>query len=319
MEVRLGNFNVENLFSRYSILNLDPATREKLEEEEFKTLSMTKKTRKGQEWHQLKREPIAGVAQQNTAKVIDVVDADIICLQEVEDLPTLRNFADQILGPIQKDNGHKLYSYFMLVDGNDIRGIDVAIMSRYPFGKIQTHMYEQDETGWPLFSRDSLEVEILLRGEKLHFFIQHFKSQISRSGDKNGIKKRTRQAKRVAKIVQERIAEDRDGYYIVAGDLNDTPDSNSLRSLLASRLNFYNAINELPSDERWTYIHGRKKQQFDYLLVSPNLKTKIEKFHVERRGLSRSRTAYRGERFSGVARDGTEASDHCAVLVDLEV
>ena len=112
MKIRIANYNLENLFSRYYLLDIDKDTREKLESEEFKTLSMTKKTRKGQYWHQVKRAPIDEVAQQNTAKIIDAVNADVICVQEVEDLPTLRNFASKILEPIQKKNKHKPYSHF---------------------------------------------------------------------------------------------------------------------------------------------------------------------------------------------------------------
>lgn len=319
MNVRVGNFNLENLFSRYSLLNLDPQEREKLEAEEFKTLSLTKKTRKGQNWHQIKREPILGVAQENTAKIIDHVNADILCVQEIEDLPTLRNFANKILEPIQKKNHNREYSHFMLIDGNDIRGIDLGIMSRYPFGKIKTHMYEKDITGFPLFSRDCLEVEIKVRNKSLHFLIQHFKSQISRPSDINGIKKRTRQAKRVAEIVKELQDMDPQANLIVAGDFNDGPTSASLQALFKQGMGLYNTIKELPNAERWTYIHGSKKQQLDYLLVSDNLKQKITNFKVERRGLSRSRTAYKGPRLSTVQRDGTEASDHCAIYVDLEI
>ena len=43
------------------------------------------------------------------------------------------------------------------------------------------------------------------------------------------------------------------------------------------------------------------------------------KFAIERRGISRSRTAYKGPRLSTVKRDGTKASDHCAIFMDLEI
>ena len=320
MKIRVGNFNLENLFSRYYILNLDPQTREKLETDEFKTLSMTSKTRKGQNWHQIKREPINEIAQQNTAKIIDAVNADILCLQEIEDLPTLRNFADKILEPIQKKNKHKSYSYFMLIDGNDIRGIDVAIMSRFPFGKIQTHMYDKDPvTGYPLFSRDCLDVQIIVNKQStLNFLIQHFKSQIYRKNDPHGNKKRTRQVNRVAEIIKQKLSDDPEGDYVVVGDFNDKPKNLPLKPLFKKELGLYNTIEYLTS-ERWTYIHGTKKQQLDYMLINSNLKDKMKHFGIERRGLSRSRTAYKGKRLPTVQKDGTEASDHCAIFMDLEL
>lgn len=318
MNLRIANFNVENLFSRYTILNLESKEREKADLD-LENLSLANKVRKGQTLTQLRREPINEIAQQNTAKIIDLVNADIICLQEVEGLPTLREFAERIIEPIQKESKNKPYKYFMSIDGNDQRGIDVAIMSRYPFGNIKTHMYESDPvTKKQLFSRDCLEVEILAKNEKLNFLLNHFKSQISSKGDQNGIKKRTRQANRVAEIIHELSSSNSNGRYIVAGDFNDAPSGESLKTLLSKDTGMYNSIKEMNSNDQWTYIHGTKKQQLDYLLVSENLKSKIKNVNIERRGLSKSRTAYKGLRLPTVGKDGTEASDHCSIYIDFE-
>jgi predicted extracellular nuclease len=317
--LRIANFNVENLFSRFTILNLEGKEREKANID-WENLSLTNKVRKGQTLVQLKREPIHEVAQENTAKIIDLVNADVICMQEVEGLPTLRDFSEKILKPIQKKNGNKPYTYFMCIDGNDPRGIDVAVMSRYQLGNIKTHMFEPDpQTKKLLFSRDCLEIEVLTN-EKLHFLVNHFKSQItSTKGDTNGINKRTRQANKVTEIVKELLQDDSTANIVVTGDLNETPNGISLKSLLSASSDLYNTIKEKKSEEQWTYVHGSKKQQLDYILVSDNLKSKIKNVGIERQGLSKSKTAYKGKRLDTVDKDGTEASDHCAIYVDLNI
>jgi predicted extracellular nuclease len=320
LDIRIANFNVENLFSRYSILNMNEELVEKFEAEDYGKLAMAGKTRKGQEWHQLRREPISEEAQKNTARILDLLNADVVCMQEVEDLPTLRDFADKVLWPLQKQTKKcKRYDNFILIDGNDMRGIDVAVMSRYPLGKIETHIYENDKkTNKPLFSRDCLEVDILAENKTVHLMVQHFKSQItSTKNDINGAGKRGRQATRVAQIYNDRKTENQNEYVIVAGDFNDSPQSKPLKPLFDAGL--YNTIEDLPASERWTYIHGKTKQQLDYLLVSPNLKSKIKSFGVERRGLSKSKTAYKGPRLGTVQKDGTEASDHCGIYLDLSL
>jgi exonuclease III len=78
-------------------------------------------------------------------------------------------------------------------------------------------------------------------------------------------------------------------------------------------------IDTMDESNRWTYLHGTKKYQYDYVLLSPSLKSKFKKADVERRGISRSRTAFDGVRFDTVGRDGTEASDHCALWAQLDI
>jgi predicted extracellular nuclease len=129
---------------------------------------------------------------------------------------------------------------------------------------------------------------------------------------------RKRELSRIGKILKERMRSDREGHYIVVGDLNGNSDSADIKALI-SDLKLINALERLPESERWTYIYGTKKYQYDYILLSPSLKAKVGKVEVERRGISRSRTAFDGVRFDTVGRDGTEASDHCSLGVELNI
>ena len=55
------------------------------------------------------------------------MDVDVLALQEVEDIGTLRNFVRDYL-----DNG---YRHIVLIEGNDPRLIDVALVSKLPLGQ----------------------------------------------------------------------------------------------------------------------------------------------------------------------------------------
>jgi hypothetical protein len=67
-----------------------------------------------------RRDLIQAPAIENTGRIINEIKADILCLVEVESRPVLRRFNNTILKEAP-------YPHAMLIDGNDERGIDVAI------------------------------------------------------------------------------------------------------------------------------------------------------------------------------------------------
>ena len=70
-------------------------------------------------WVELLTEPVDEVGIMMTAKVITDLAADVLCVVEAEDRPSLVRFNDELL------DGR--YGHGMLVDGNDLRGIDVGL------------------------------------------------------------------------------------------------------------------------------------------------------------------------------------------------
>ena len=89
------------------------------------------------------------------AERINRMDIDVLALQEVEDLDTLFVF--------NRDKLDYRYKYKILVEGNDPRLIDVAVLSKFPIGGITSwkHAVHPDEPDIDVFGRDLLEVEIL--------------------------------------------------------------------------------------------------------------------------------------------------------------
>lgn len=265
-------------------------------------------------WIELKTQAIQDQAILNTARVIAAVDADIQVLCEIEDRPSLKQFHDAILAPILTATGRKPYPYILVVDGNDPRGIDVAILSRHPILDLSTHIFDVPGAP-PIFSRDCAEYFVQLPGvgKPLVVMANHF---TSKGSDLSGLKRRLPQANRVKRIVDDRLQQ---GFthVIVAGDLNDTPDAPGLAPLMAhpqledAVAKFASRID--PSGRRLgTYETG--KQQIDYLLMSPAVSAVSKQAGIERRGHYAPRT---WKPFDTVTSERFQASDHHAVWVDL--
>jgi endonuclease/exonuclease/phosphatase family metal-dependent hydrolase len=257
-----------------------------------------------------------GVQVDNVARVIRDVNADIICLMEVESRPMLQKFHDSILLDKFLNPAHLVgYRSIMLIDGNDERGIDVALMSRYPISWLRSHIDERttyNNREVPTFSRDCLEARIsLLNGKSLHLMINHFKSMgYSPANDPKSNMRRLGQTQRVAELL-DKYDLDRE-LLIVAGDFNADPESPSVAPLV-KRQGLYNVNLSLDPNERGTYRD--EQRQLDYLLVSNPLKEQFVKARIERRGIYSKKWSP----YDTVTGRTTEASDHGAVVADFHL
>jgi predicted extracellular nuclease len=265
-------------------------------------------------WGELKREPANSKAIKNTVRVISDVNADILCLVEVENRLTLQRFHDQLLSDRLRKEGKDTYKNILLIDGNDNRGIDVALMSRHPILWIKTHIDERTNYGGKnvhLFSRDCLEVAVKVAEHTIILLINHFKSMgYSPNWDKRSEVRRRLQAERVAEIVATYGVDQEN--FVVAGDLNTWPSALSLRSLLRDS-GLYNVNEELPAGQRGT--HGWTKKQLDYLLVSKPLKNVLKGVEIWRKGIfGRNKPHY-----ETISKKSEQASDYACVFVDFEL
>lgn len=262
-----------------------------------------------------RRAKFSDIARGNTAKVIRDVKADVICLVEVEDRPVLSAFNSQRL--------YSRYRYNMLIDGNDDRGIDVALLSKLPISGLRSHIFDR-EGKKQVFSRDCLEVQLDLPGGKgrLHVLCNHFKSR-GYGSQATSDAKRCMQAERVAEILKQDYDLAKD-LVVVAGDLNDSPTRppQTLQPLLGLKglsdvlkLQFPNS----PAD-RWTY-HYKQHEQIDYLLVSKPLRGAFKKAVVFRKGIYQldKVTGGKEEAYKTVTHWANAASDHAAVWADFEL
>lgn len=204
----------------------------------------------------------------------------------------------------------------MLIDGNDRRGIDVGLMSNFPIGQIFSHIYDKSGRS-KIFSRDCLEITVELpNGEDLTILCNHLKSKGYGTQAAND-RRRKLQVEQIVKILKKYKLSKQN--VIIAGDLNDTPNSNPLAPLMNKRL-LYDVLELQFGDDyqkRWTY-HFRSFEQIDYLLVSKPLKQKFIKAGVERRGIYNlaKLTDNAETEFKTVTSWRNGASDHGAVWAD---
>lgn len=264
---------------------------------------------------EFRRDLIQGPAIENTGRIISEVNADVLCLVEVESRPVLRRFNETILK-------EAAYPHAMLIDGNDERGIDVAILCQRPLRDLRSHVDDLDPvTGWPVFSRDCAEFEIDIPGTRhLWVLVNHFKSRGYGSKASNDAK-RTRQSETVAAILKRFNLQKQ--WVVVAGDFNELPKSDSLAPLLKLP-GLRNSFEKLPDDaDRWTHRDDAvpsRNDQIDYLLVSDALWPHLRQVGIERRGIwaSAKKTREKYSPLSSVTGETNAASDHAAVWADFD-
>lgn len=325
MDVTVGTFNLNNLFSRFNfragIEDIQPIRADDEltssyvfdDPEKVRVRTYKGKLVKGKDPED----------QELIAKRISTMDVDVLAVQEVEDIDTLRFFAAQHLG--------HAYEFLSLIEGNDPRLIDLAVLSKFPVGAVTSwqHAVHPEAPGERVFSRDLLEVEILDPRDTdrplLTVFNNHLKSQFvehgldPEEGKAAADARRRRQAESIARIVAARTRPD--GRFIVLGDLNDTPDAPTLAPLAtpSPQLTLKEALDH-PQETRqpkaddpppppsgsWTHRFKESGQPahyelFDQIWLSKSLTSRHKSSHIDRR-----------------TRHGGDGSDHDPAWVVLD-
>lgn len=298
MPIRIATFNCENLFARYDFKKNLPA----LGEDGFII-------------NQLAFSINDDDAKKITARAIQAVDADILCVQEAESLPVLDRFNARYLPRLK-------YRHRILVDGNDDRQIDVGVLSRHPIVGMRSYRSVRNKANTAeLFSRDCLVVDLDVAGKPLTLYVNHFKSMIG--GRPATLPRRREQAEFVARLVDERWKSSKyAGNFIVLGDLNDYPGEGTSLNALLKHKGLVNILDRLPAGERWThyYARGDEYHQLDYLLLSKGLAARNPgQPGVMRRGLPWRAEKVTEERLPDVGQNEPKASDHAPLFMDLEL
>jgi endonuclease/exonuclease/phosphatase family metal-dependent hydrolase len=208
-----------------------------------------------------------------------------------------------------------------------------------------------------VFNRDCLEVALDLGEAELTLYLCHFKAVTANgrtAGREGSLALRQAEAKAVRRLVEARFGEGwREANWVVLGDLNDfrerilpgaqvEPASPASFDVLVEDF-AVNPVEALPAAERWThYFRGPGRDgevreehvQLDYVLLSPALAkaNPTPKVEIIRRGLpyrvpldpaapdrSMPYLATRADRYPRVGWDRPKASDHCPLVVEIEV
>ena len=241
MDITVGTFNLNNLFSRFDLYTeTEPprwlAPTAGRPEHDGQIAVSGRGTVEGDGrivWRRTFRGKLilgkSPEAQQTLADRIEQLDVDVLAVQEVENLPALEDFVRFFR--LTRAG----YRHLALVEGNDRRLIDVGLVSRLPIGAVTSwrHRTHPQAPTKPVFSRDLLQVEILGGRDRrpvLTLYVNHLKSQLAEDENdvRNNDTRRLQQAESVMTIIRE---EPPRSPYVVLGDMNAGPEDGSLAPL----------------------------------------------------------------------------------------
>ncbi len=324
MRVKVGTFNLNNLFSRFNFqveIEDVPARQEAI------TITYNFSDTSGYKIRSFMGTLIKAKPAAERAAIVERIkrmNLDVLAAQEVEDITTLRRFNEEELGG--------MYPHLILVEGNDPRFIDVAVFSKLPIGSITSHQKatHPDTPNSEVFSRDLLEVEILDKARKKRLFTlynTHLKSQFvdplkfptPEAAEAERLRAnalRSQQAETINAIFKLQMHPTQP--YILVGDMNDTPDSQPLAAFNDPRVGMINALanpdesrpakkdNPPPASKAWTHRFKPSGQParydlFDQIWISPVLGPSLTKAMIDRR-----------------SKHGGDGSDHDPAWIELE-
>jgi endonuclease/exonuclease/phosphatase family metal-dependent hydrolase len=214
------------------------------------------------------------------AQSIESLNADVIAMEEVENRDYLQRFVDVFLP-------HLGYEEVVLFEGNDGRGIDVALISRVPVGAVRSHRHLKfpgSDGSQQHFQRDLLAVTLEpTGGPPVQVWVVHLKSK---RGDDDAASAiiRVAEATQIRKELDAELADDPQARIIVTGDFNDTAESETIQTIVGTGPTaMWSAITDLgPNPRVLTYNEGEFKSVIDYMLCSPAMRQQYVKgsFHV---------------------------------------
>lgn len=303
MRLRIGTFNLNNLFSRFNFFAELDDQQANNAVQSTTTFSFSDPGHFALRTFQgrlVKGKPAE--ARAKLAARIGEMDLDVLAVQEVEDVTTLQRFAATDLAGLG-------YRHVVLVEGNDPRLIDVGLLSRLPLGAVTSwrHAVHPSAPAEPVFGRDLLEVEILDRNRTrrlLTVFNSHLKSHFVPPGEDPvagaaaADVRRHKQAEATARIVAARTRPDQ--RFMVVGDMNDPPTSAQLAPMTSTIVTLVNGLADArqdrpaPTDDPpaparpWTHrfkASGQpaKYELFDQVWLSGPLADGLDSAFVNRR------------------------------------
>jgi len=202
---------------------------------------------------------------EHLAKSIRALDADVVALEEVENRGYLQRFVQALL----PDMG---YRDIVLLEGNDLRGIDVCLLSRLPVGTVCSHRHLRfagPDGVERRFSRDLLAATILPPGGKaFEMWVVHLKS--NSGGREYSEPIRLAEVGEVRKLLDQALTVDPQARILLLGDFNDTWSSKTLQTVVGSGATaLWSVASELGEKKPDTYNQGEFHSMIDFILCTP--------------------------------------------------
>jgi exonuclease III len=241
MSLRLATFNIENLMSRFDFSGF----RNQLKQDRVLRLFEVKTEAEYQRLEEARTIAHTDDTRQMSALAIADCDADILCLQEADNMASLQAFEYNYLFRMVGNGYRQKY----LIEGNDSRGIDVAVLMReetrdgQPIEclEVKSHagltyadldifndaLASSNRPNDRIFKRDCLELDLRIGGRPLTLYVVHFKSmgpaRDGLDGRQATMPVRMAEAKAVRHIIESRFGRGHtaDKMFAICGDLND--------------------------------------------------------------------------------------------------
>ena len=217
------------------------------------------------------------------ARIIELLQAQVVVLQEVEDRLALEDLASMLDDPPP---------HALLQEGNDPRGIDVAVLSWLSVFRVESHREEWfgrlDIPDGPSYryARDCLEVHLEPGGGHVVLLAVHFKSK--RDDDPDW---RLAEAQHTRRLAEQLRSSDPEVEVLIAGDFNDVPGSEPMDAILGlpsacacSGPEFTSAGQSLPPEQRYTTVSWSQPggvALHDDLVVGPRLRPVLDAASVQ--------------------------------------
>ncbi|MCB0456339.1 MAG: endonuclease/exonuclease/phosphatase family protein [Flavobacteriaceae bacterium] len=283
-------------------------------------------------------EEIYNAKLKNMAQVISEIGADVtgtspvlVGVCEIENRRVLEDLLNQ--EPlVDKEYG------IVHFDSPDRRGIDVALLYQkkiFTPTNYEAHelkIYEDNDPTQRIYTRDQLLVSGVLDGEKIHVIVNHWPSRSG--GEARSRFKRVKAAKLNKQIIDSLFSEDPYAKIITMGDLNDDPNSPSVREVLKPKKDkekvglreLYNPMEDMFKKGLGTLAYRDGWNLFDQMIISAELtKTDYSSYRFYKAGiynkayLANPRGQYKGYPYRSYADGGFTGgySDHFPVYLYL--
>ncbi|MCA9321392.1 MAG: endonuclease/exonuclease/phosphatase family protein [Planctomycetes bacterium] len=196
--------------------------------------------------------PKSGAELAAMARVIDEMDADILGVQEVENRRALEMLNQYLDRP---------YLWVEVIEGNDHRGIDVGLLSRFPIERVTSHRMQALTTDHR-FARDLPVFRVRYAPERVvDIGVIHLKSKRGAKAESDAW--RLAEATGIRRILEASRKVEPEVPVLLMGDFNDTRLAGTLDPVFSW---MEDLTKQIPVDQRYTFTHDGQGEQIDFIL-----------------------------------------------------
>ena len=273
-------------------------------------------------WVKVRTTPIHKNCILHKANVIQELQGDVLLLQEVESQRSFRDFIKHELPLLKYRDG------FSLESNEDLgKGMGVAVRDGYTVTSLTTYRACKDHQGKPLFGKDVQKIRVVTEQGTSLIVLHVFFDEDTKDKEASDLR-RFQQALFVARLYEKLVQEGKH-QVVVAGCLSAPGFCHSLEPLIrktdltsiTKHPKFVKSI-DMASEPSYMQIESRKQgvalQQKDFIMLSPELFSRIASCGLTRKGMYPGKTGH-WRCYPTLKSTAESASEHPALWVDLDL